>query len=509
MSNSDGLPKGWVTAAIEQIAHTATGGTPSRSRDDYYGGDIPWLKSGELEDCLIYGTEEKITQLGYDESAAKLFPAGTICIALYGATVGKLGILGIAGTTNQAVCGITLPQDIDRKYLFCYLESIRAELIAQGKGGAQSNISNAIVRQTRIPLAPAVEQRRIVAKIEQLFSDLDAGRAALGRAKAKLKRYRAAVLKAAVEGKLTEAWRTKNRPKESGQQLLDRILRERHRKWEEEQLAAYAKAGKKPPANWKEKYKEPAGPDDASLPTLPEDWCWVTVEQTSHFTRYGSSAKTSEDSSGTPVLRMGNIQVGSLDCTNLKYLPSDHPEFPELLLEPGDLLFNRTNSAELVGKSAVYAGNPAPCSYASYLIAVRFVVGCDSRYVAYFLNSIHGRRWVASVVCQQVGQANVNGTKLQCLAIPLPPKSEQQQIVAEVEQRLSLLEEAESQIDADLKRSTRLRQSILSRAFAGKLVPQDPKDEPASVLLERIKGTMKNDRAAKGKRTIVATARTR
>ena len=129
--------------------------------------------------------------------------------------------------------------------------------------------------ESQLPIAPFTEQCRIVAKIEELFSDLDAGVAALERVKAKLKRYRAAVLKAAVEGKLTEDWRKKNRPKETGQQLLDRILQERRRKWEEEQLATYEKAGKKPPAGWKDKYKEPAGPDESSLAELPEGWCWA------------------------------------------------------------------------------------------------------------------------------------------------------------------------------------------------------------------------------------------
>ena len=125
-----------------------------------------------------------------------------------------------------------------------------------------------------VPVAPTNEQRRIVAKIEELFSDLDAGVAALERAKAKLKRYRAAVLKAAVEGKLTEEWRAKHPPKETASQLLERILKERRRKWEEDQLAAYAKAGKKPPANWKDKYKEPAAPDDDQPPGVAG---WVVL----------------------------------------------------------------------------------------------------------------------------------------------------------------------------------------------------------------------------------------
>ena len=135
--------------------------------------------------------------------------------------------------------------------------------------------------ESELPIAPLPEQRRIVAKIEELFSDLDAGVAALQRAKAKLKRYRAAVLKAAVEGKLTQEWRAKHPPKETATHLLERILKDRRRHWELEQLAAFEKAGKKPPANWKEKYKEPVGPDDTNLPALPEGWCWCSLGQCS------------------------------------------------------------------------------------------------------------------------------------------------------------------------------------------------------------------------------------
>ncbi len=337
-----------------------------------------------------------------------------------------------------------------------------------------------------LPLPPLDEQRRIVRKIEELFTELDAGVAALERVRANLKRYRAAVLKAAVEGALTADWRAQHPDVEPAADLLDRILRERRDAWEQAELARYAKFGKTPPKGWQGKYKEPAASDTTKLPELPTGWRWATVEQASRSVRYGTSAKTSADVLGVPVLRMGNIQQGSLDLADLKYLPSNHAEFPELLLELGDLLFNRTNSPELVGKSAVYEGYPEPCSYASYLIAVRLGDGCLPKLLSINLNSFHGRAWIASVVSQQVGQANVNGTKLQAFAFPLPPLAEQEQIVAEVERLLSVADDAEARVAAGLKRATRLRQSILKRAFAGQLVPQDPTDEPVAALLERI-----------------------
>ena len=187
------------------------------------------------------------------------------------------------------------------------------------------------------------------------------------------------------------------------------------------------------------------------------------------------------------MLRMGNIVDGRLELRELKYLPADHTEFPELLLEKGDLLFNRTNSAELVGKTAVFGGVPLPCSFASYLIRVRLNPGVSPHLVSFSLNGPRGRIWIREVVSQQVGQANVNGSKLAGYVVPFPPLAEQQRIVAEVERRLSIADEAEATIEAALARAERLRQAILKRAFEGKLVPQDPNDEPASVLLERIR----------------------
>lgn len=165
---------------------------------------------------------------------------------------------------------------------------------------------------------------------------------------------------------------------------------------------------------------------------------------------------------------MANIVDGRLVLDDLKYLPRDHSEFPELLLGKGDLLFNRTNSPELVGKTAVYQGHPKPCSFASYLIRVRAVSSLLPEIITYYINSAYGRNWIKSVVSQQVGQANVNGTKLQALSIPLPSSEEQRKIVEEVDRNFSVIEELETVINSTLKRAERLRQAILKKAFSGR-----------------------------------------
>jgi restriction endonuclease S subunit len=326
---------------------------------------------------------------------------------------------------------------IEGAFLRYYLQSPIGyrSLTGQMSGTAIKRIVLHRIRDLPVPIAPLPEQRRIVAEIETQFTRLDAAVAALERAKANLKRYRTAVLAAAMLGVLPQG----------------------------------------------------VCPEEAQV-----GWECFTIGEMAVDVRYGTSAKTNDDSSGVPVLRMGNVQNGRLAFSNLKYLPAEHPEFPELLLNPGDLLFNRTNSAELVGKSAVYQGPPAAYSYASYLLRVRLKAGYSPEFIAYFLNSTYGKRWVKSVVNQQVGQANVNGTKLKNLAIRMPPIEQQHGIVAEVERRLSVVEVQEANISANLKRANRLRQAILRKAFVGQLVPQDPNDEPAAVLLERIRADQAN-----------------
>jgi len=173
---------------------------------------------------------------------------------------------------------------------------------------------------------------------------------------------------------------------------------------------------------------------------------------------------------------MGNIQNGQLLYDKMRYLPIDHKEFPTLLLQSGDILFNRTNSAELVGKTAVYENIGSPCSFASYLIRVR-LISVIPPIVAYYINSPFGRKWIQSTVSQQVGQANVNGTKLKALAIPIPPADEQTVMVKKIKRVLKNVSNTTNQIENIQGKILQQDQSILSKAFSGDLVTQDPSDD--------------------------------
>ncbi|WP_396428716.1 restriction endonuclease subunit S [Limnohabitans sp.] len=354
---------------------------------------------------------------------------------------------------NQRVCKITVDESL---YLPRFLDYVLPGYLKAINDATSSvtvkHLSSRTIQDIPLPLPPMDEQREIVAEIEKQFSRLDEAVANLQRVKANLKRYKASVLKAAVEGRLVETEASiaqrEGRSYETGEKLLQRILEERRAKWA-----------------LKKKYVEPESAECPMLESLPEGWANATVEQLSQLVEYGSSSKTSDDATGIPVLRMGNIFEGELRFDDLKYLPKEHDEFPKLLMNDGDLLFNRTNSPELVGKVAVFQAKSTSYSFASYLIRVRTVTGVLPNFLAAYINSNFGRQWVKSVVTQQVGQANVNGTKLQALAVPLPPLAEQTRIVAELDRHMTIIREVESEVDVNLQRAQALRQATLSKAF--------------------------------------------
>jgi type I restriction enzyme S subunit len=360
------------------------------------------------------------------------------------------------------------------------------------------------IKQLNIPIAPAAEQQRIVEILEKLFSVHDAGVAALERVKAGLKRYRAAVLKAAVEGKLTADWRARHPAGETGADLLRRILDERRRQWEQEQRTKYAKAGKEPPKGWQAKYKTPARPEASGLPELPKGWCWAVVNQLGDV-QLGRqrSPKNRSDRYPTKYIRAANITERGLSLNDVLEMDFNPNEREVYRLQVGDLVLSEASgSPDQAGKPAVWNGEIESCCFQNTVIRFR-PQGIGSRYPLTIFRYCYFNK-VFAQVASGVGINHLGAAKFSVIPFPLAPLDEQRVIVEEVERRLSIVEENEAQIEASLKRAARLRQSILKRAFEGRLVPQDPRDEPADKLLERIRrGVPQRDRSAgllKGKK---------
>jgi type I restriction enzyme S subunit len=345
----------------------------------------------------------------------------------------------------------------------------------------QNTVSQQTIASLRIPLPPLPEQRRIVAKIEELFSELDAGVATLKRIQAALKRYRASVLKAACEGKLVP----QDPSGEPASQLLERILAERRAKWEEEQRAK----GKDPA---KVKYEEPLPPDVEGLPELPEGWVWSNIERLAEITPnalkagpFGSALKK-EFYTETGYKIYGQEQVIRGDPFYGDYY-IDEQRYKALracAVKPGDVLVSLVGT---IGKVLVL-----PAGIAAGIINPRLLkLSLDTRmidpsYLRIYIES-HAARHFFSLASHGGTMDILNLKILKQLPIPVPPLAEQKRILNEIEYFTSLTEQIGATVEANLKRAERLRQAILKRAFEGRLVPQDPADESAGVLLERIR----------------------
>ena len=196
------VPESWVWTTLGEVGTWQSGGTPSRSNKTYYGGNIPWLKTGDLNDGLISDIPESITEEAVANSSAKINPTGSVLIAMYGATIGKLGILTFPATTNQACCACIEFNAIIQLYLFYFLLSQRNEFIAKGGGGAQPNISKEIIVNTFIPLPPLSEQQHIVMEIEKWFALIDQIEQSKVNLQTIIKQTKSKILDLAIHGKL-------------------------------------------------------------------------------------------------------------------------------------------------------------------------------------------------------------------------------------------------------------------------------------------------------------------
>ena len=388
---------------------------------------------------------------------------------------------------------------LDRWIAYSVARSSFRQLARENMQGAvgQRRVPKVWLKDASVPLAPLPEQHRIVAKIESLFAKLDEGVAALKRAEANLERYRASVLKAAVEGRLTERWRRENPPEETGEDLLRRILAERRKRWEAEQLAKFEAKGRKPPKNWRAKYKEPVTPDTSGLPRLPEGWCWATLDQVALGMRNGRSVRTR--AGGFPVLRLSAITGGVLDECDFKEGDWGPQEAEPFRVRHGDFFVSRGNgSLDLVGRASFVHDCVGEVAFPDTMIRVTFACRqlVRARFVAAIWNSHFIRAQITGCAKTSAGIYKINQLDLRGVLLPVSPVAEQDMITASHGEFELMRSHLANRITVCSRHAAALRQSILKRAFEGRLVAQDPTEEPASVLMERIRA----ERAAERKR---------
>lgn len=363
---------------------------------------------------------------------------------------------------------------------------------AQGIAGSMPKIDQDTVERLPLPVAPTAEQHRIVDEVEKQFTRLDAAVASLQRVKANLKRYRASVLKAACEGRLVpteaELARREGRSFESGEELLKRILKERRARWEAEQLARMKAAGKgSGDDGWTARYSEPALPVSGVLPPSPKRWAVASLEQITSQVRpicYGILMPKENLPSGVPYVKVKDMKGDRIDVQGLhRTHPKIAAAYARASLQAGDVLlairgtFGRVAEVPEGLDGANITQDTARLAVASDM---------DRRWIAWVLRS-QTLQHHFETVARGVAVKGVNIGDVRPTPVPVPPLPEQHRIVAEVERRLSVVDELEATVEKNLARCARLRQSILKMAFEGRLVPQDPNDEPASVLLDRIR----------------------
>jgi type I restriction enzyme S subunit len=394
-------------------------------------------------------------------------------------------------------------EGLNSKFLAMRLNAEDFVTFANGQvSGERPRVDFEKLSRFQILLPPIAEQERIVAKLNVALSAVQRAERSAIRAQERLQTYRAAVLRAAVSGELTCAWREsqqKNRKEkiETGDAFLQRLLVTRRARWEQSELARFRAASKTPKNDkWKSRYPNPNLPETENTPKLPHGWCWASLDQVLSVIRNGIS-EAPHEVNGLPVLRISAVRSMSVDLSDCRYLPASTAEkYRDYALSEGDLLFTRYNgSRNLAGVCGRVPSITRTIVYPDKLIR-GVPVEIDeqlSTYLAIAANSGSSRQYIEAHLFTTAGQWGISGRNLRFTPIPLPSAVEQAHIVRETIGRLAAADRLAATLKRQLDRARAARQHLLHQAFMGRLLSQNLKDEPASVLLEHIRATRESE----------------
>ena len=469
ITNLPELPGHWTWASPSQLSSAARhalaiGPFGSNLKvSDYQDEGVPLVFVRNIRSEVYADGTKFVSEAKAKELASHTVDPGDILVTKMGEPPGDSSIYPIgapkAVITADCIKWRAAP-DLNPKFFMYALraETTKRQIATRTRGVAQKKISLERFRDLALPLPPLPEQRRIVARIEELFSRLDAGVAALRHAKAQLQRYRQSVLAAAVTGQLTQAWREQHPDTEPAEELLKRILVQRSQNW-----------------NGRRKYNEPIAPVVEGLPEIPTSWTWSSPAQLSAsedhslaIGPFGSNLKVSDyTDEGVPLVFVRHIRANDYEQTPKFVSAEKASELKAHSVDPGDLLI--TKMGEPPGDAALYPQNRPHAIITADCIKLRLthLIALKS----FFVNAINSQLVAKQIapITRGVAQKKISLDRFRDIALPLPPLAEQHQIVAEVEARTTAIDHLEAELDRQIARAVRLRQSVLSDAFAGRL----------------------------------------
>ena len=426
------LPEGWEWTELSTISSVVTGKTPSTTNEGFWNGNIPFVTPSQIDSFgKITPTNRHLTVLG--SAQARIVPENSTLAVCIG-TVGKIGLLDRPSVINQQINAIVVSNFISNKFLYYWSQYFLRPWIIEN---ASATVNASILNKSRLESAPVVlpplnEQKRIADRLDQLLTRIDKTKAHLNRIPPLLKRFRQSVLAAATSGKLTADWREEN-----------------------------------------------------SL----NQWLDTTIGELTTEIRYGTSKKCDYEPQATPVLRIPNISDGQIRHKDMKFAEFDNSELKKLALSEGDILVIRSNgSLSLVGKTALVSEKENGFLFAGYLIRLRMKQGiANPKFISLHISSPSVQDVIEITARSTSGVNNINTEEIKALEISLPTLEEQQEIIRRVEALFAKADRIEAQYKNARQQVDRLTPALLAKAFRGELVPQDPNDESASVLLERVK----------------------
>jgi type I restriction enzyme S subunit len=421
------IPKNWCWVRLDDLTSITAGGTPARNNKKFWeGGHIPWVKISDLSGKNLETTEEKITQLGLENSSAKTFKKGTILYTIF-ATIGEVAVLNIDAATNQAIAGITCKETQSIDYMYYVLLVLKDLLVSKSKGVAQVNINQTILKETPIPLAPLAEQQRIVELIENMFAKLDEAKA---KAQAVIDGYedrRAAILHKAFTGELTAEWR-----KKSGR--------------------------------------------------ADKDWVDTPLDEVCRSIFDGDHMPPPKSETGIPFLVISNVNTGHLSFEDTRFVPQEYYDSLSTSRKPemGDVLYTLVGSYGI----PVVVDDNRPFCFQRHMALLK-----PSKVNSYFLwYQLQSQEFYnkASAIATGTAQLTVPIKGLRKLSIRIPSDLEQSEIVRLLNELIEKEQQAKEAAEQVIDQIDSMKKSILARAFRGELGTNDPTDESAVELLKRV-----------------------